>query len=323
MAKEEAGERLSRIRHSMAHVMAEAVLQMFPTAQIAIGPAIENGFYYDFDLPRQLVTEDLEEISERMRAIISEDKPFVRTVVSRAEAQEKFAGQVYKQELLQAIPEDEEVSLYNQGGFTDLCRGPHVETTKELKGDAFKLMSIAGAYWRGKETNPMLTRIYGTAWSNAKELRLYLQHLEDVEKRDHRKLGKELDLFSLHEEAGPGLVYWHRWGAKNPLAIETFLGNEHYANGYEMCNTPPYRALLALGSQRPTWVLQGRMYPFDGDGQERLLCQTDELSVPHHDLQEQQASYRDLPVPLAELELSFDMRRLCHARVDGGCAASG
>ncbi|NBK22022.1 MAG: threonine--tRNA ligase, partial [Spirochaetia bacterium] len=203
MAKEEMGERLSKIRHSMSHVMAAAVLEMFPSAQITIGPSIDNGFYYDFDLPRQLVADDLVEITDRMRAIIAENKPFVRTVVSRQEAQKLFASQSYKLELINAIPEDEEVSLYSVGDFTDLCRGPHVESSKELKGDAFKLMSIAGAYWRGKETNPMLTRIYGTAWANAKDLRLYMQHLEDVEKRDHRKIGKDLDLFSLHEEAGP------------------------------------------------------------------------------------------------------------------------
>ena len=223
MAKEEVGERLSKIRHSMSHVMAEAVLEMFPTAQIAIGPSIENGFYYDFDLPRQLVTDDLEEITNRMRAIIAENKPFVRTVVSREEAKKIFADQSYKLELINAIPEDEEVTLYSVGKFTDLCRGPHVESSKELKGDAFKLMSIAGAYWRGKETNPMLTRIYGTAWTNAKELRLYMQHLEDVEKRDHRKLGKDLDLFSLHEEAGAGLVYWHPMGAR----IRQEIGRAH------------------------------------------------------------------------------------------------
>ena len=159
MANEERGEKLSRIRHSMAHVMAEAVLEMFPSAQIAIGPAIENGFYYDFDLPRQLVNEDLEEITTRMDAIIAQDLQFQRTVVSRQEARERFSDQHFKLELLDAIEEDEEVSLYSLGSFVDLCRGPHVSSTKELKGAAFKLMSIAGAYWRGKETNPMLTRI--------------------------------------------------------------------------------------------------------------------------------------------------------------------
>lgn len=233
-----AQEQLAKVRHSMAHVMAEAVLEMFPTAQIAIGPAIENGFYYDFDLPRQLTNEDLDEITERMKKIIGQDKKFVRTVVSRDEARKRFSDQKYKLELLDAIPEDEEVSLYNQGGFTDLCRGPHVESTKELHADAFKLLSIAGAYWRGKETNPMLTRIYGTAWNNAKELRLYMEHLADIEKRDHRKLGKELDLFSLHEEAGPGLVYWHPRGARIRQQIENFWREEHYKNGYEIVYTP-------------------------------------------------------------------------------------
>lgn len=154
-------DRLDTLRHSMAHVMAEAVLELFPGTQIAIGPAIENGFYYDFDLPRPLVNEDLEAITEKMKAIIAEDLTFEKKVVTRSEARELFKDQVYKLELLDAIEEDEEVSIYSLGGFTDLCRGPHVESTKELRSDAFKLMNIAGAYWRGKETNPMLTRIYG------------------------------------------------------------------------------------------------------------------------------------------------------------------
>ncbi|MGE4584010.1 MAG: threonine--tRNA ligase [Sphaerochaeta sp.] len=301
MAKEDAGEKLSKIRHSMAHVMAEAVLQMFPDAQIAIGPAIENGFYYDFDLPRQLVTEDLEEISERMRAIIAEDKKFVRTVVSRAEAQKQFADQKYKLELLQAIPEDEEVSLYNQGGFTDLCRGPHVDSTKELKGDAFKLMSIAGAYWRGKETNPMLTRIYGTAWANAKELRLYLQHLEDVEKRDHRKLGKDLDLFSLHEEAGPGLVYWHPMGARVRQAIENFWRQEHYANGYEMVYTPHIgRSWLWETSGHLGFYKEGMYPPMEMDKSDYYVKP---MNCPFHIMiyKNSKHSYRDLPFRWAEL----------------------
>ncbi|WP_332446825.1 threonine--tRNA ligase [Sphaerochaeta sp.] len=301
MAKEDAGEKLSKIRHSMAHVMAEAVLQMFPDAQIAIGPAIENGFYYDFDLPRQLVTDDLEEISERMRAIIAEDKKFVRTVVSRAEAQKQFADQKYKLELLQAIPEDEEVSLYNQGGFTDLCRGPHVDSTKELKGDAFKLMSIAGAYWRGKETNPMLTRIYGTAWANAKELRLYLQHLEDVEKRDHRKLGKDLDLFSLHEEAGPGLVYWHPMGARVRQAIENFWRQEHYANGYEMVYTPHIgRSWLWETSGHLGFYKEGMYPPMEMDKSDYYVKP---MNCPFHIMiyKNSKHSYRDLPFRWAEL----------------------
>ena len=212
MAKKEID--LEKLRHSTAHVMAEAVLELFPTAQIAIGPAIENGFYYDFELPRALTQEDLDAISEKMREIMKQGKPFIRKEVSRQEAREMFKNQKYKLELLDAIPEGEVVTVYNQGNFTDLCRGPHVDSTADLVPDGFKLLNIAGAYWRGNEKNQMLTRIYGTAWPSAKELRAYLDHLADIEKRDHRKLGKELDLFSLHEGAGPGLVYWHPRGAR-------------------------------------------------------------------------------------------------------------
>ena len=301
MAKEEVGERLSKIRHSMSHVMAEAVLEMFPTAQIAIGPSIENGFYYDFELPRQLVTDDLEEITNRMRAIIAENKPFVRTVVSREEAKKIFADQSYKLELINAIPEDEEVTLYSVGKFTDLCRGPHVESSKELKGDAFKLMSIAGAYWRGKETNPMLTRIYGTAWTNAKELRLYMQHLEDVEKRDHRKLGKDLDLFSLHEEAGAGLVYWHPMGARIRQAIESFWRDEHYANGYEMVYTPHIgKSWLWETSGHLGFYKEGMYPPMELDNSDYYAKP---MNCPFHIMiyNNSKHSYRDLPFRWAEL----------------------
>ncbi|MBI9095021.1 MAG: threonine--tRNA ligase [Sphaerochaeta sp.] len=301
MAKVEVGERLSKIRHSMSHVMAEAVLEMFPSAQIAIGPSIENGFYYDFDLPRQLVADDLQEITEKMRAIIAENKPFVRTVVSREEAQKMFAFQTYKLELINAIPEDEEVSLYSVGEFTDLCRGPHVESSKELKADAFKLMSIAGAYWRGKETNPMLTRIYGTAWTNAKELRLYMQHLEDVEKRDHRKLGKDLDLFSLHEEAGPGLVYWHPMGARIRQAIESFWRDEHYANGYEMVYTPHIgKSWLWETSGHLGFYKEGMYPPMELDKSDYYVKP---MNCPFHIMiyNNSKHSYRDLPFRWAEL----------------------
>jgi threonyl-tRNA synthetase len=301
MAKEEMGERLSKIRHSMSHVMAAAVLEMFPSAQITIGPSIDNGFYYDFDLPRQLVADDLVEITDRMRAIIAENKPFVRTVVSRQEAQKLFASQSYKLELINAIPEDEEVSLYSVGDFTDLCRGPHVESSKELKGDAFKLMSIAGAYWRGKETNPMLTRIYGTAWANAKDLRLYMQHLEDVEKRDHRKIGKDLDLFSLHEEAGPGLVYWHPMGARIRQAIESFWRDEHYANGYEMVYTPHIgKAWLWETSGHLGFYKEGMYPPMEMDKSDYYVKP---MNCPFHIMiyNNSKHSYRDLPFRWAEL----------------------
>ncbi len=292
---------LESIRHSMSHVMAEAVLEMFPTAQIAIGPAIENGFYYDFDLPRALNMEDLEEISERMRKIISEDKPFERTVVSRDEAKRLFAGQHYKQELIEAIPEDEEVSLYNQGGFTDLCRGPHVKSTKELNPDAFKLLNIAGAYWRGIETNPMLTRIYGTAWKTPKDLRIYLQKLEEIEKRDHSKLGKQLDLFSFHEEAGPGLVYWHPKGGRIRMAIEDFWKKEHYANGYEMVVTPHVgKSWLWETSGHLDFYQEGMFSPMEMDKSDYYAKP---MNWPFHIMiyKNKKHSYRDLPFRWAEL----------------------
>ncbi len=293
--------RLGKIRHSMAHVMAEAVIEMFPSCQIAIGPAIENGFYYDFDLPRPLTESDLEEITERMKKIISENKEFKRIVVSRDEAKKIFKDQKYKLELLDAIPEGEEVSLYNQGAFTDLCRGPHVESTKELNKDAFKLLSIAGAYWRGKETNPMLTRIYGTAWENSKDLRLYLEHLSDIEKRDHRKIGKELDLFSLHEEAGPGLVYWHPRGARIRNTIENFWREEHYKNGYELVYTPHVgRSWLWETSGHLGFYKESMYPPMEMDKSDYYAKP---MNCPFHIMiyQNSKHSYRELPFRWAEL----------------------
>ncbi|MDA3834474.1 MAG: threonine--tRNA ligase [Spirochaetales bacterium] len=294
-------EKLHKIRHSMAHVMAEAVLQMFPDAQIAIGPAIENGFYYDFDLPRQLVQDDLEEISERMRSIIKEKKDFVRHVVTRTEAQQEFGGQTYKLQLLKAIPEEDEVSIYEQGEFKDLCRGPHVDNTKELNPAAFKLLSVAGAYWRGKETNPMLTRIYGTAWANPKDLRLHLKRLEDIEKRDHRKLGKELDLFSLHEEAGPGLVYWHPKGARVRLAIEDFWRDQHYRNGYEMVFTPHVGKAWLWETSGHLDFYKESMYP--AMEMDKADYYAKPMNCPFHIMiyNNTKHSYRELPCRWAEL----------------------
>ncbi len=285
----------------MSHVMAEAVLQMFPDAQIAIGPAIENGFYYDFDLPRTLTSDDLEEITQRMKDIIKEDKEFKRIVVSRDEAKKMFAGQTYKMELIDAIEEDQEVSIYNQGGFTDLCKGPHVGSTKELNPGAFKLLSIAGAYWRGKETNPMLTRIYATAWNNPKELRLYLTKLEEIEKRDHRKLGKELDLFSFHEEAGPGLVYWHPRGARIKLAIENFWKDQHYKNGYEMVSTPHVgKSWLWETSGHLDFYKESMYSPMEMD---KADYYAKPMNCPFHIMiyQNGKHSYKDLPFRWAEL----------------------
>lgn len=292
---------LSTIRHSMSHVMAEAVLEMFPDAQIAIGPSIENGFYYDFALPRQLTEADLDEITERMKKIIRSDKEFKRIEVSRDEAKKMFAGQKFKLELIDAIPEGETVTVYNQGAFTDLCRGPHVASTKELNPDAFKLLSIAGAYWRGSEKNEMLTRIYGTAWSSAKELRAYLDHLADVERRDHRKLGKDLDLFSLHEEAGPGLVYWHPRGARVRQIIEQFWREEHYKNGYEMVYTPHVGKSWLWETSGHLGFYKESMYPpMEMDKADYYVKP---MNCPFHIMiyNNSLRSYRDLPCRWAEL----------------------
>ena len=297
----EKDEKLSTIRHSMAHVMAQAVLEMFPSAQIAIGPSIENGFYYDFELPRQLVEADLEEITRRMKEIIKSGAEFRRIEVSRDEAREMFRDQKYKQELLDAIPEGETVTIYNQGAFTDLCRGPHVENTRQLNADSFKLLSIAGAYWRGSEKNQMLTRIYGTAWSNPKELRAYLDHLEDVERRDHRKLGKDLDLFSLHEEAGPGLVYWHPRGARIRQIIEQFWREEHYKNGYEMVYTPHVGKSWLWETSGHLGFYKDSMYPpMEMDKADYYVKP---MNCPFHIMiyNNSLRSYRDLPCRWAEL----------------------
>ncbi|MFW6343923.1 MAG: threonine--tRNA ligase [Sediminispirochaetaceae bacterium] len=302
---------LHKIRHSMAHVMAEAVLEKFPDAQVAIGPAIENGFYYDFDLPRQPTEEDIEEISQRMQRIIEEDREFKRSVVSREEAEKLFReqNQQYKLELLDAIEEGEEVSLYTQGGFTDLCRGPHVESTKELKPKAFKLLSVAGAYWRGSEDNPMLTRIYGTAWNNPKELRQYLAHLEEVEKRDHRRLGKELDLFSTHEEAGPGLIYWHPKGGRIRLAIEDYWRSRHMQNGYELLFTPHIgKSWLWETSGHLGFYKEGMYSPMEVDENDYYLKP---MNCPFHIMiyNTNLHSYRDLPLRWAELGTVYRYER--------------
>jgi len=207
---------LHRIRHSASHVMAQAVLEKFPEGEIAIGPAIDTGFYYDFDLPRPLTPQDLEEIEERMRDIIEENLEFEREELDEAEAREVFEDQPYKQELIddivsggvdehgEPIEGESELSIYRHGPFVDLCRGPHVENTGEINPDALKLLNVAGAYWRGDESRPMLQRIYGTVWETEEQLKEFLEWREEVEERDHRRLIKELDLVSFHEEGGPG-----------------------------------------------------------------------------------------------------------------------
>ncbi|MCX5890227.1 MAG: threonine--tRNA ligase [Deltaproteobacteria bacterium] len=230
-------EGLEIMRHSAAHIMAEAVRDLFPKVKVAIGPAIESGFYYDFDVPEPFTPEDLEKIEERMRQLVKQDQPFSREEVAKDEALQLFSSQHedYKVEIIEALPEGR-VSLYRQGNFLDLCRGPHIPSTGLLK--AFKLTTSSGAYWRGDERQPMLQRIYGTAFATPKELKQYLEFLEEAKRRDHRRLGRELGLFSIEEEAGAGMVIYHPKGALLRSLIEDFERREHLKRGYQMVMGP-------------------------------------------------------------------------------------
>jgi len=294
------------IRHSAAHVMAEAVQTIFPDARFGIGPAIENGFYYDFDLPRPLTPDDLPLIEAKMNEIIAANELFVRQEVTREEARELFASQPYKLELIDEIPE-ETVSLYRQSSFVDLCRGPHVNATGEIK--AFKLVSIAGAYWRGDERRPMLQRIYGVAFATPEALAEHLRRLEESAKNDHRKLGRELDLFSIHEEAGPGLVYWHPKGAVVRGVIEDFWKDEHVKRGYDIVYTP-HIAKLGLWKTSGHWEFyHDYLYsPMEVEGQEYIIKPMNCLG---HILiyKTKMHSYRELPIRYAELGTVYRYER--------------
>jgi len=300
------GEKLGIIRHSAAHVMAEAVQSIFPDARFGIGPAIENGFYYDFDLPRSLTPDDLPLIEAKMSQIIASNVPFIGQEVTKEEARALFAAQPYKLELIDEIP-DEKVSLYRQGSFLDLCRGPHVSSTGEIK--AFKLLSIAGAYWRGDEHRPMLQRVYGVAFDTEEALAEHLRKLDEAAKRDHRKLGKELDLFSLHEEAGPGLVHWHPKGAVIRRVIEDFWKDEHIKRGYDIIYTP-HIAKLDLWKTSGHWEFyRDYLYsPMEVEGQEYIIKPMNCLG---HILiyKTSQHSYRELPLRYAELGTVYRYER--------------
>lgn len=286
-------------RHSAAHVMAEAVQDTFPGVKFAIGPAIENGFYYDFDVSTPFAPEDLEKIEKRINEIIRENKPFERSSISLDEAVSLFEsrGEKYKVELLEEM-EDGEVTLYRQGGFTDLCRGPHVPSSGRI--GVVKLLSIAGAYWRGDEKNPMLQRIYGTSFPDKKQLKAYLHRIEEAKKRDHRKLGRELDLFSFADEVGPGMVIWHPKGALLRYLVEEFERREHLRRGYEIVFGP---RLL----REELWKKSGHydnyrenMYFTEVDGQRYGIKPMNCLS--HMMIYKStRRSYRDLPIRYFEL----------------------
>jgi threonyl-tRNA synthetase len=302
---EQAGD-LEIMRHSAAHIMAQAVASLFPDVKFGIGPATAEGFYYDFDLPRTLTPEDLDRIEAGMRSIISSDLPFLREDIGKDAARETFSSQPYKLELIEELP-DERVSTYRQGPFVDLCRGPHVASTGEVK--AVKLLSIAGAYWRGDERRPMLQRIYGTAFESEEQLGAYLQRLEEAAKRDHRRLGKALDLFSVHEEAGAGLIYWHPRGGLIRSVIEDFWRREHFRRGYELVYSP-HIARVDLWKTSGHWdYYQDSMYsPMDMEGQQYMLKP---MNCPFHILmyRTQLRSYRQLPLRWAELGTVYRWER--------------
>jgi threonyl-tRNA synthetase len=317
---EEESEFLHKLRHSTAHVMAQAVVERFPEARIAIGPPIKDGFYYDFDLGRDADSllktfspEDLEAIEQRMRQIVAGRFPFVRKEVTAAEAKSLFADQPYKLELIEGLErggvdeygeptaEAPVISTYQHDHFVDLCRGPHLEHAGQIPPDAFKLLTVAGAYWRGDEHNPMLQRIYGTVWPSRRQLEAYLEKLEEARRRDHRRLGKDLDLFSVNpDEVGGGLVLWHPRGGLMRHLAEEFCKNEHLAGGYDMVYTPHIgRAALWQTSGHLEFYEENMYAPIDIEGQEFYLKP---MNCPFHMhiYKSRTRSYRDLPMRLAE-----------------------
>ena len=293
---------LELIRHDAAHVLAEAVQNLWPGTQVTIGPVIENGFYYDFARNEPFTPEDLAVIEKKMKEIIAHDKPFTKEVWSREEAKKTFRdmGENFKVELIDAIPADQQIKIYKQGDWFDLCRGPHMTSTGKI-GNAFKLMKVAGAYWRGDSNNPMLTRIYGTAFAKQEELDAYLKQIEEAEKRDHRRLGREMDLFHFQEEA-PGSVFWHPKGWTLFQQLETYIRRRQHAAGFLEVNAPQLM-------DSSLWVASGHMATFRENMFLTQAREEDErvfvvkpMNCPGHIqiFKNGLKSYRDLPFKLAE-----------------------
>ena len=308
LIKPEDAAGLEIVRHSASHVMAAAVKRLFPEVKLAIGPAIEHGFYYDFDLPETLKPEDLTRIEAEMAKIIAADLPYERFEMSKAEALAQFekAGEKYKGELVAGLT-DGTISFYRQGEFIDLCRGPHLPSTGRLK--AYKLMSLAGAYWRGDSSREMLQRIYGTAFPSKKQLDEYLTFLVEAAKRDHRKLGKELDLFSIDDQIGGGLVLWHPKGSRVRHELERFWKDEHYKNGYELVYTPHVgRANLWETSGHLGFYNENMYAPMEIEGQPYYVRP---MNCPFHIAiyQNRGRSYRELPFRWAELGTVYRYER--------------
>jgi len=300
-------EKLAIIRHSVSHVMAQAVVKLFPGTKTAIGPSIENGFYYDFLFPQPITSDALPAIEAEMKKIIDSRQEFVKLTVNKKDALMLYAFEPFKTELIHELPEDAEISVYENHDadgnveWGDLCKGPHVANTREINSAAFKLQSIAGAYWRGDSNNKMLTRIYGTAWENPKDLKAYLAFLEEVEKRDHRRVGKDMDLFSTHEEAGAGLIYWHPNGGRMRVALEDFWRKEHYRNGYELLFTPHIGKSWLWETSGHLGFYKENMYsPMEIDKSNYYIKP---MNCPFHLMiyNNKGHSYRDLPLRWAEL----------------------
>jgi len=297
-------EALEVLRHSTAHILATAVRELFPGAGIGFGPAISDGFYYDFEVPRPFTPEDLEAIEDKMREVAARDYPFVREVVTRAEADDRFSDDSLKLERIAEFSEDETISVYTDGPFTDLCRGPHMPGTGKLKH--FKLLNSAGAYWRGDENRQMLQRIYGTAWFKKDDLKAYLDQIEEARKRDHRVLGKQLDLFSIQETVGPGLIFWHPKGAMIKWLLSRYVEDDNLACGYHLIYTPHItrEELFKISGHLPLY--EAVQYPPMAAGEdepEEVRYRVKPMNCPMHGLvyKSQQRSYRDLPLRLSEV----------------------
>ena len=301
-------EALEIVRHSTAHLLAAAVQQLYPGTKVTIGPAIDSGFYYDFDMPKPLTEDDLPAVEKRMAELIAKGDAFSRYELPAAEAQAKFdaMGEGYKSEIIRDLGAPT-VSLYKVGSFDDLCRGPHLPTSKHVP--AFKLLSVAGAYWRGNEKNKMLTRVYGTAFTSPADLEAHLKQVEEAKKRDHRRLGRELDLFSFQEEAGPGLVYWHPKGAMVRKLVEDFWRDEHIAAGYNFVYSPHIgRAHLWQTSGHLENYKEGMYAPMRIDDQDYYIKP---MNCPFHILiyKNSMRSYRELPLRMAELGTVYRYER--------------
>ena len=304
---DEAEAHRNAMRHSAAHVMADAVLKLFPEAKMGIGPPIQDGFYYDFEVSRPFTPEDLEEIEKLMRETISGGFPFQREDLSRADAETMFSDQPYKIELIEGLPEDAVISIYRHDEFVDLCQGPHVHGTSDIP--AMKLLSVAGAYWRGDEKRPMLQRIYGTAFDSETELTEHLERLEEAERRDHRRLGRELNLFSVHDEIGPGLIVWHPKGGRVRSLVEDYWKGLHYRLGYDIVYSPHIgKSQLWETSGHLDFYQESMFAPLEVDEQQYYLKP---MNCPFHIAIFKNAlhSYRELPLRFAELGTVYRYER--------------